>query len=246
MKIIGFFLALNGALLTGCATNEFDQTFDALRESGGGLYAPPHYMTSTRLSELNGLSNELGIPLTDKGKGFVYSAILDINRSYGQYINLLTGGKAGVNVVYDTLNLGLTGAATAINPVGTKTILAGLSTFFQGQKQSIDKNIFDDKAIFALSAIMEVRRSQVLKGITTKLRGDSYTLGEAVIDLDSMYRAGSLQTALQAAFLNQPGMQNQESVNSDGNSQAVGTIPNQHQALLEPLNTPMEQEKKIE
>lgn len=193
------------SILTGCsAVSRVDKAYETLSAAGGSLYSPPSYMTDERVRNLKVLLPQLGKPLTDDGRSFIYSAIFDINRDYGAYIDVLTGGRAGVNVVYDSLNLGLTGAATAFTPTTTKTVLAGLSTFFQGQKQSIDKNLFDDKAMFALTSIMEVRRLQVLSFISKKLKEDtSYQFGEALIDLDSLYRAGSLQTALQAAFLNQ-------------------------------------------
>lgn len=204
-KCISVLLFVICVPLSSCASSRVDQTVRTMSGRGGSLYSPSHYLTPDRNKELQEISAELGEPLTPRGKAFVYSAIFDINKSYGEYIDVLTAGRASVNVFYDSLNLGLTGAATALNPVGTKTILAGLSTFFQGQKASVDKNIFDDKAIFALSSIMEVRRSQTLTTISTKLKADNnYNLGEALMDLDSLYKAGSLQTALQAAFLNQP------------------------------------------
>lgn len=203
------FLIVVLVLLSGCTSvTRFDEKARKLVKQGGSLYSPPHYMPGDgddRTKELKGLYSELGSPLSDDGKSFVYAAIIDINKNYVKYIDVLTAGRAGVNVMYDSLNLALTGAATVATPASTKTALAGLSTFFQGQKQSVDKNLFDDKAIFALTSIMEVRRSQILIILTEKLKSPTYTLGEAVFDLDSLYRAGSLQIALQAAFLNQPG-----------------------------------------
>ncbi|RJR15857.1 MAG: hypothetical protein C4581_10890 [Nitrospiraceae bacterium] len=187
--------------LIGCATTRIEKAAKALGYAGGSLYSPPHYMSEelrTKLSSMN-----LGEKLDKESKGLVYQCITVINKNYGDYIDVLSQGRAGLNVIYDSVNLGLTGAATAFSPVVTKTILAGLSTFFQGQKKSIDENIFDDKVIFALTSIMEVRRSEVLKIIMKKLDSTTYLLGDALVDLDSLYRAGSLQIALQAAYLNQ-------------------------------------------
>ena len=222
-------------LLCGCQTTKdrIEEASKQIRKTGGSLYSPTHYMNDERREALSLLSDELGKPLTTEGKGFTYNAIADINRDYGEYIDLLTVGRAVTNVYYDTLNLGLTGAATAVTPASTKTVLAGLSTFFQGQKQSVDKNIFDDKAIFALTSIMEVRRSQILTAITKKLNSSTYTLGEALIDLDSLYRAGSLQTALQAAFLNQ-------SITPTPTSKGTESANPEPRELLPAIVTPLE------
>ncbi|MBI5770553.1 MAG: hypothetical protein HZA93_22440 [Verrucomicrobia bacterium] len=187
-------VALFGA---GCASA--GRTARTLSKAGD-LFSPPHYLTPARAKDLERLNDQLGrSPLSDEAKGFVYRAVFDINQSYGDYIDLLTAGRAGVNIAYDTVNLGLTGASTAFTPAKTKTILSGLATFFQGQKKSVDHNLFNDQAIFALTAVMEARRAENLRSITSKMDMKAYSLGEALIDIETLDRAGCLQSALHAA-----------------------------------------------
>ena len=195
-------LLITISLLSGCATTSIGRTANALSKAGGSLYSPPYYMTEEVRDKL--YSKKLGDPLDSDGRTLIYRCLVDINKNYGNYIDILTMGRAGVNILYDSLTLGLSGASTAFTPNSTKTVLSGLSTFFQGQKVSFDKNLFDDKVIFALTSIMEVRRADALITITRKLASADYLLGEALVDLESLYRAGCLQTALQAAYLNQP------------------------------------------
>ncbi|WP_157269761.1 hypothetical protein [Azohydromonas aeria] len=186
-------------LLGGCSS--IDKTNQAVSQLGASLYAPRHYMDENYSMRLSGL--ERGSAIDSKGREFLSDYLNKINYDYAMYVTNLTSGKASLNVTYDSTNLGLTGAAAVVTPVATKTAFAALSTFFQGQKQSIDKNIFDDKAVFALTSIMEIRRTEVLGKIRRSLLNKEYTLGDALLDLDEYYRSGTLQTALQASFLNQ-------------------------------------------
>lgn len=184
---------------SGCASVE--QAKQSASQLSASLYAPKHYMDEDFLARIKKIDR--GVPIDSYGRAFVSDYLTQINHNYAVYVTNLTSGKASVNIAYDSLNLGLTGASAIAAPVATKTGLAALSTFFQGQKQSIDKNIFDDKAVFALNSIMELRRTEVLEKIRRSLLNSTYTLGDALLDIDEFYRAGSLQSALQAAFLNQ-------------------------------------------
>ncbi len=194
---------------------------------GGTIYAPPYYLDEVKKSsgwlpskkpaskdapqEADQCSKILH---EDQGKevdgdglarSLIYTCLQAINKNYGTYISVLTSDRAALEVGYDSLNLGLSGAATAFTPPLTKTVLSGLSTFFQGQRTSIDKNLFDEKAIFALTSIMEQRRTDVLSEFRKTLvdHPKTYTVGDALLDLEDLYRAGTLLAALQASYLNQ-------------------------------------------
>src|SRR5581483_4477642 len=224
-------IAIATIATAGCASNQskFDQASDILRKAGGSIYSPPYYLneeTCSNLPHLTQTDRLLDVQHHDELSQF-YGCLGAVNRIYQKYIDALTEGRAVVNVYYDTLNLGLTGAAAVFTPLVTKTALSGLSTFFQGQKQSIDKNIFDDKAVFALTSIMEVRRSAVLLHIRSRLTQADYTMGEALLDVDDLYKAGTLQTSLLASYLNQPGQvqQTQSPAQQQGQHGQAGAAP---------------------
>lgn len=201
-------LGLKLFLLTiaGCTT--MNKAVDASSTLASSLYAPAQYVDQGYRTRLGNLKRSGA--MSDGEHAFISDYIDRINQNYNVYVTNLTSGKASTNIVYDSVNLGLTGGAAIATPASVKTGLAALSTFFQGQKQSIDKNLFSDQAIFALTSIMEIRRTEVLGRIRQSLLRTDYTLGSALIDLDEYYRAGTLQNALQASFLNQqrlPGAQ---------------------------------------
>lgn len=190
--------------LSGCGTIGTAKTAkEAATGLSQNLFAPPTYIDDDYWIESQKADNYGTTGMTVKGKSVVYRYLSKINENYESYISHLTNGRAATNIAFDSTNLALTGSA-AISTVSTvKTGLAALSTFFQGTKQSIDKNLFDDQATFALISVMEVRRTDVLKAIRTKLLRQDYAFGDAMLDLDEYYRAGTLQSALQASFLNQ-------------------------------------------
>ena len=198
-KVFGTLL-IGIAILTlqGCTTVQ--TAGESTSQLAGSIYAPPGWDDdiATKTAGKN-----FGAPLDDISRGVIYDYLNKINRDYARYITALSSGHAAINVMYDSTNLALTGAAAISNSNPAKTAFAALSTFFQGQKQSMDKNMFDDKAIFALSSIMEIRRGEVLANIRRSLASKEYTLGEGLLDLNEYYRAGTLESALQAAYLNQ-------------------------------------------
>lgn len=241
MKIQVLALVALVVFLQGCSTAT--TAVDSAEELSASLFAPRHYgdaVYRVRLKELR-----RGGSMGEDEKAFTYDYIDVINANYGAYVAALTSGRAATNIAYDTLNLGLTGGAAVAGATSVKTALAALSTFFQGQKQSVDKNIFNDQAVFALTSVMEVRRTQVLTRIRKKMIEDDYTLGDALIDLDEFYRAGSMQNALQASFLNQAALPSPAPADPDGKvkngapgAATSGTASPQPQTVLPASTSP--------
>lgn len=227
-------LAFLVALTTGCTTARTG--LDSIQELGGSLFAPPNYKDAKYYDALGSLKP--GAALDDTAASFVYRYLNVIDSNYEKYIAALTSGKAAINVGYDSTTLFLSGAATAFQPATTKTVLSGLSTFFQGQRQSIDKNFFDDRAMFALTAIMEIRRTEVLGALRRELLDEGTKLGDALITLGEYYRAGTLHSALQASYLNQQPAKAGAKTPAEGETQDKGKADKADKPAAEPQPAP--------
>jgi|GEM_PF-2258956 len=93
--------------------------------------------------------------------------------------------------------LGATGALTGT--AATKALLAGISAGVTGTKGVIDKDVFYSKTMPALLTQMEAGRKAELVIIRNSLKKsiDDYPLGQALIDVDDYYKAGSIPGAIQ-------------------------------------------------
>ncbi len=108
--------------------------------------------------------------------------------------------------VWDTATalaiLGVDAAGTLVGATETKTILHAVSGGITGSTLAVDKNFFYDKTVPALAAAMDAERKKALNPIvnglqTDKVEGkDSYSLAQAVIDLNAYYLAGTFLGAL--------------------------------------------------
>ncbi|MBI1853497.1 MAG: hypothetical protein HYR85_24430 [Planctomycetes bacterium] len=106
--------------------------------------------------------------------------------------------QAESNIGFDILNLGLTGSAAVLGSAATKSVLSGIATFSQGYEASVDKNLFAEKSISALSNTMDADRAEILSRIVAGMVQDTfdYGLDEGVRDVLAYHRAGALVSAI--------------------------------------------------
>jgi hypothetical protein len=125
---------------------------------------------------------------------------LDIELNYREYASQLFVGRASSNVGLDSLELGLSTAATLAGAAGTKTILAGILTGGKGIRLSIDKNFFAERTTPIILGRMEVLRESVANDLKSKmtLSVAEYPLEEAWNDLVEFFYAGTLAAGIQA------------------------------------------------
>jgi hypothetical protein len=125
---------------------------------------------------------------------------LDVDLNYWGFESQLFLGNAGYNVGMDTVALGLSTAATLAGAPGTKTILAGILTGFQGTRLSIDRNFFREHSIPMIIAKMEVLRDTLSTELEQQmaLPVSEFSLEQGWIKLVELFYAGTLQGGLQA------------------------------------------------
>jgi hypothetical protein len=185
------------------------------------FFAPAHYIDADYETGIVGLP--LGQPLTDSSRQFVVRYVRQIDHNYAAYSSWLSSGRASVDMAYDSTGLATTGLSAISTVTGVKTALAAISTFAQGQKSSIDKNYYQGKVIFTLINVMEVSRTALRDKLRRALLTPTYTLQEALFDLEEYFRAGSIDTALSSASINASG-ENDPTPPDKGASAPAGAV----------------------
>jgi hypothetical protein len=122
------------------------------------------------------------------------------DRMYDDFIESIGAEKNGEEMGSDAATVALTGTATLIGAASVKSILSGAATGLAGLKGTVDKNLFYQKTINVLISQMDAQRKTVLATIRTGQNQNSsqYPLSAALVDLDAYYRAGSLESAINA------------------------------------------------
>lgn len=135
---------------------------------------------------------------------FIDSCVGAINASYRAFARELTGDQKYFNVGTDVAAGGFTTAATLAKSARTKTFLAAYATTILGLRSSVDKEVFLGKTLTALVAQMDASRKVVMVDIVTdRSESDSdYSLDTALLDLQDLYEAGSITSAITAVTAN--------------------------------------------
>ena len=126
-------------------------------------------------------------------EAFVWS----VDRNYDRFEISFYSGKATEDLVGDFLGLGLGGAAALVNNAHTKTYLALIASTVVGGKASIDARWYDSKTREAVVSQMRALRATQLLAIEQSEKSPTYTLDQAIVDVQAYYQAGTVVAALQ-------------------------------------------------
>lgn len=199
-KTIIAVLAL-AALSGGCATkSSFQRAGQTLEALGGSVYAPRDFMdveitigsTKKKISEhyFDYLSKSSG-----EQDQLIGAALAVINSDYEKYANILSQGRATMNVMLEMLDAGATGASVIVAPATTKSILGASSLFIQDTRKSLDNHVFQNQLLPAILARIEARRAEVLK-VVRKDMETRQPFAQQFSNLQELYKQGSLRVAL--------------------------------------------------
>ena len=123
-----------------------------------------------------------------------------IDMRYIEFIKTMTSDRQLIDSAADMLALGLNLAGVSVGGTDAKTALAAIAAGVTGSKTILDKNFYMEKTVPALVATMNAERKAaiipLLKGM--KQEAKDYTLGQALVDLQNYYFAGTLFGAIQA------------------------------------------------
>jgi hypothetical protein len=130
----------------------------------------------------------------------INAQLLVFDRTYDDFIKSLGIEKNTEEIATDAATIGLAGAGSLMTPATTKSILAAVSGGITGVKGSVDKNLFYQKTIEVVISEMDAQRAIALAAIRKGQTTDTthYSISAALVDLNSYYRAGSLENAINA------------------------------------------------
>ena len=119
-----------------------------------------------------------------------------INARYDEFLGNLSAENKGTNLGFDTLLIGLVGAA-ALSPTDASDI-AALTSGVMGLRGSVDQNLYYERTLPALIAAMDAERYRVLASIEGHKAQDTsdYPLAAALVELQEYQQAGSLIRAI--------------------------------------------------
>jgi hypothetical protein len=117
---------------------------------------------------------------------------------FSLFVRELSAGNNSVTLGSDLTAFTLNGLAATTGDAPTKAALAAASAGVLSAKGAVNTDIFYQKTIPALIAEMEADRAKAEAGIYAGLRQSdaSYPLARAVLDLDMLGRAGSINGAV--------------------------------------------------
>jgi hypothetical protein len=128
-----------------------------------------------------------------------YRVMADIESSYSKFEMSLTTQRAGFESGADTVQLGMSAAASLVGAADVKDILTASLTGFQGARLSLDKNFFREKTtesiISQMRASRKAKQAELIKSLATRPVTD-YPWDAVWIDLVDFYYAGTVPSAL--------------------------------------------------
>ena len=148
---------------------------------------------------------------------FIVGRLTLYNLKYTQYIQQFSVGYAELETAADISKLVLDIGGAIAGGRNDKTALAALSGLLTGSRVSIEKNFFNQQTSNALVAQMNAQRKTALVPIVAGMNQavDKYPLGQALVDLQAYYEAGTMTGALSGIHADAAAKQEQAQVQID-------------------------------
>ncbi len=128
----------------------------------------------------------------------IYGRILAVDLQFAVFKEALYKEGVTGNLALDMLGVGVGAAGAVVTSADASRILSALSGGISGTQTSINKNLYYDRTMPALMALMEAERQKILSEILKGLKSTAadYPLGRALIDLERYFQAGSIPGAI--------------------------------------------------
>lgn len=135
----------------------------------------------------------------DRRNSMIAEMMLIVDHNYHQYEGNIIAGQSKTNFYSDGLRTSLETAATLFNPMSTVKILTGTAALTGTVQASATKEFYYDQAANALIAQMRADRKEIELRILSAMLNSSYEqypVPMALRDLNELYRAGTLASAI--------------------------------------------------
>lgn len=123
-----------------------------------------------------------------------------VDQNYRDFETRFWKFGANLGLATDIASLGLNAGAAVSGDTGVQRLLAVLASTMAGSKASYDRNYFTQQTRPVLMAKMRALRDIARLEIETQReqRGLSYSMEQAMVDVQSLYDAGTIPFALQS------------------------------------------------
>lgn len=119
-----------------------------------------------------------------------------VENRYKKFVDELQSSNRGSALGLNLLVLGLSGA-TALAGKSAIDELATITTVASGARATVDKDLFFERTLPAVIALMDAERAEIKVAIARNRAqpADRYSLGDALDDLHRLEQAGSIERA---------------------------------------------------
>ena len=128
----------------------------------------------------------------------VYGRMAAIDIEYGLFKEAIYEEAVGSNLSIDILGITAGAAGAAVTGAAASRVLSSVSTVISGTGTAMNKNLYYEKTMPALLALMDARRAEVRADILDGLLLSVaiYPLSRAIADLERYLHAGSIPGAI--------------------------------------------------
>ena len=194
-KLKRAYILIAPLVLSGCAS--FDGMPEPVIQSKTAINAiEKNYQLDAVITAMASLEEG---PRTNYRNRVVSAYLLALDARYFDFRRDLSRNIKGGNIGFDLALLGLTGSAAIWDSAAAE--LSAVATAIAGGKASLNRELYFERTLPALIALMEAQRldvrSDILRGLT-EIESE-YTIEEAFGDLARYQAAASLDGAIQKA-----------------------------------------------
>jgi hypothetical protein len=158
-----------------------------------------NYTLDNYKADLSAYDAAVGADAVRVRNKIVYNIAAEIDYAFYDYETKLFLNEGKFHIASDFMQLGLAAGSTVSLGARGKTILGALLTGITGLNLSIDKNVFRQQTVQAISSSMEANRDRIKTTIVKQLANDTtaYPMAAARADLIRYFFAGTLSCGLQ-------------------------------------------------
>jgi hypothetical protein len=182
-----------GLLLAGCET---------FRGKPGRLYSVAEEVTNARDS-LPAIAAKYDVASNDNDRMFYRNEYIArrmyiIDAEFTEFEIALTREREEFGFTTALVTQGLTTAGAVFTPANTVRTLSALAGGVNASRGFYDSELLVNKTIQIIESQMETRRDEVIANIIPKMgySAVTYPLSAALLDLEDLYRAGTLTAGL--------------------------------------------------
>jgi hypothetical protein len=186
-------LVLAGLLLSGCET---------FQGKPGRLYTVAEEVTNARDS-LPAIATNYDLAGNDDDRmryrnDYIARRMYIIDAEFTEFEIALTREREEFGFTTALVTQGLTTAGAVFTPANTVRALSALAGGVNASRGFYDSELLVNKTIQIIEAQMETRRDEVIANIIPKMgySAKTYPLSAALLDLEDLYRAGTLTAGL--------------------------------------------------